>query len=315
MAPYVPFLAGLLPMAVANYGAAAYGSRWRPLSLAAVFATQAVMYARIPEERATGEMLFGTFVALGTWAAGDVVRARLERADRALSVAHTLVAEQEEVTAAALADERARIARELHDIIAHSVSVMGVQAGAARALMDSDSEAARDALRAIEATARSSVGELRRLLAVLRTDDTATDSRAPQPGLAQLASLVDQVRAAGLPVDVTTTGVVDGLPPGVDLAAYRIVQEALTNALKHAGTPTAVEVIRQHGHVHVEVRNTGPARPRNGRRGSAGHGLIGMRERVQLYGGTFDARPSPDGGFVVRAALPVGADVVMEPVQ
>jgi signal transduction histidine kinase len=315
VAPYVPFLAGLLPMAVANYGAAAYGSRWRSLSLAAVFATEVVMYARIPEERATGEMLFGTFVALGTWAAGDVVRARLKRADRALSVAHTLVAEQEEVTAAALADERARIARELHDIIAHSVSVMGVQAGAARALMDSDSQAAREALRAIEATARSSVGELRRLLTVLRTDDTATDSRAPQPGLAQLASLVDQVRAAGLPVDVTTNGVVGGLPPGVDLAAYRIVQEALTNALKHAGTPTAVEVIRHHGQVHVEVSNTGPARPRNGRRGSAGHGLIGMRERVQLYGGTFDAGPSPDGGFVVRAALPVAADVVMEPAQ
>lgn len=307
VAPQVPFLAGLLPMAVANYTAAAYAPRLRAFSLPVVFATQAVIYARIPAERVSGEVLFAAFVALGTWIIGDVVRIRSTRAERAMGAARTLVAEREASARATLADERARIAQELHDVIAHSVSVMGVQAGAARTLMDTDADAAREALRNVEATARSSVAELQRLLTVLRTGGTEPN-RAPQPGLAQLPALVAQVREAGLPVELSVSGMTARLPPGIDLAAYRIVQEALTNALKHAGAPTTVNVARRDGHVQIEVRDVGPGIRDGGNQ--PGHGLIGMRERALLYGGTLDAGPDRDGGFVVRASLPVGAETV-----
>jgi len=304
VAAYVPFLGALLPMAIANYTAAAYAGRWRWASLLLVFATEAVIYARIPAERVGGEVLFAGFVALGTWIAGDVVRARSSRAERVVEAARLVVAENEAAAAAALAEERAQIARELHDVIAHTVSVMGVQAGAARTLMDSDPAGATTALLAVEAAARSSVTELQRLLAVLRQPAGTPDDRAPQPGLAQLPALVEQVRAAGLPVELSATGTAE-LSPGVDLAAYRIVQEALTNALKHAGTPTAVSVCCSDGQVHIEVRDAGAVR--TARSTSAGHGLIGSRERATLYGGTFDARPHPDGGFVVRATLPIAS--------
>ncbi len=307
VAAYAPFLAGLLPMCIANYTVAAYGSRWRPAGLLAVFGVIAVTFAVIPEERAPGEVLFSAFVGLGTWIAGDVVRSRFSSAERAVGAARQLVAAREEAAAAALADERARIARELHDVIAHSVSVMGVQAGAARTLMDSDPAAARGALRHIEAAARDSVAELQRLLAVLREPAEQDGDLSPQPGLATLPRLVDQVRSAGLPVDLSMSGNAE-LPPGVDLAAYRIVQEALTNALKHAGAPTAVRVCSADGHVQIEVRDTGSLRPGGGT--SGGHGLVGMRERAHLYGGTLEARPHPDGGFVVRARLPLAVEAM-----
>ena len=194
--PYVPFVAGLLPMAIANYTCAAYAARLRGVDLLAVLGAELVIYAAIPEERFPGEVLFSIFVALGTWVAGDVVRVRSERAERALGTARTIVAEREAANCAALADERARIARELHDVIAHSVSVMGVQAGAARLLLEHDPESARTAMLAIEDTARTSVAELQRLLAVLREDDTP-DSRTPTPGLQQLSALVEQVPVGG----------------------------------------------------------------------------------------------------------------------
>jgi signal transduction histidine kinase len=303
--PYVPFLAGLLPMAVANYTAAAYAPRFRAASLVAVFAAEAAIYAVIPEERAGGEVLFAAFVAVGTWLAGDVVRSRFSRAERAVGAAHELLAERERAAAATLAEERSRIARELHDVIAHSVSVMGVQAGAARTLLDADPGAAREALRSIETTARESVAELQRLLAVLRERDDAPDGRAPQPGLAQLPGLVEQVRAAGLPVELSLSG--DGEPPpGIALAGYRIVQEALTNALKHAGAPTTVAVALRGGELYIEVRNAAGRRPSPA---TGGHGLVGMRERAHLYGGTVEAGPCPEGGFAVSARLPVTADV------
>jgi signal transduction histidine kinase len=305
VAPYVPFLAGLLPMAVANYTAAAYAVRFRAASLAAVFAAEAAIYAVIPEERAGGEVLFAAFVAVGTWLAGDVVRSRFSRADRAVGAAHELLAEREQAAAAALAEERARIARELHDVIAHSVSVMGVQAGAARTLLDADPHAARDALHRIETTARESVAELQRLLAILRDRDEVPGDRAPQPGLAELPRLVEQIRAAGLPVELSLTGG-GTIPAGVGLAAYRIVQEALTNALKHSGAPTAVTVCREESAVRIEVRDAGGGAAASANAG--GHGLVGMRERAQLYGGSVDVGRRPDGGFAVRAYLPVPAE-------
>lgn len=182
---------------------------------------------------------------------------------------------------------------------------MAVQAGAARTLIDTEPDAARAALLSVEAAARSAVGELQRLLTVLRDDDAAPD-RNPQPGLGQLRVLVEQVRAAGLPVELSIVEL-PPLSPGVDLAAFRIVQESLTNALKHAGAPTTVTVDHTDAGLHIEVRDFGPGRRANGRGG--GHGLIGMRERAQLYGGVLRAADHPDGGFVVDLQLPTGTGV------
>lgn len=311
---YVPFLAGLLPMAVANYTVAAYARRWRLAGLVIMLAAEGVIYLRIQEERVGGEVLFALFVALGTWVAGDVVRARSTRAQQALGEARTLAAETTALTATALADERTRIARELHDVIAHSVSVMGVQAGAARTLIDHDPDAAREALLAVESAARSSVTELQRLLTVLReADATAPETRAPAPGLCQLRGLVDQFIAAGLPVELQLEGD-HPLPAGLDLTAYRIVQEALTNALKHAGTATTVRVARDREGVRITVHSAAPAGAA-ATPNPAGHGLVGMRERVELYGGLIHVGPHADGGFHVQATLPVAGDTALEPVR
>lgn len=303
---YVPFLTGLLPMAIGNYTAAAYALRWRGVGFIAAFAAEAVIYARIPEERTGGEVLFAIFVLLGTWAAGDVVRNRLARAEQSVQEARLTAVEMEAAAAQALVEERARIARELHDMIAHSVSVMGVQAGAARTLIESDPDAARDALHAVEATARTSVAELQRLLAVLRDRDSPVDDRAPQPGLDQLPALAERMHAAGLSVQLTLK-VRDPVPGGVGLAVYRIVQEALTNTLKHSNNAAraTVTVEQCSAQLRIEVRDTGsaPSLPTTGNPG--GHGLVGMQERAALYGGTMHAGPAPDGGFVVHACLPL----------
>ena len=201
----------------------------------------------------------------------------------------------------AVADERARIARELHDVVAHSVSVMTVQAGAARLLLDDDPSRARESLLAVEETGRQALGEMRRLLGILRGDEEDA-GLAPQPGIADVGRLVEHVRAAGLPVDVVVEGDVRALPPGIDLAAYRVVQEALTNALKHAGAARAEVSIRYGGDVlELAVVNDG----HSAGNGVAGHGLVGMRERVTLYGGDFEAGPRGNGGYAVRAHLPI----------
>jgi len=236
-------------------------------------------------------------VSAVTW---GIARAFVERSRRADHLEER-AAGLERAHAEAVAAERATIARELHDVIAHSVSVMTVQAGAARLLLDQDPPRARESLIAVEETGRQALGEMRRLLGILRGDEHETDL-APQPGIADIGALVEQIRAAGLPVDVVVEGERKRLPPGVDLAAYRVVQEALTNALKHAGAARAQVSIR-YGATALElvVTNNGTARV-NGRRG---HGLIGLRERVALYGGHFEAGPRPDGGYAVRASLPL----------
>jgi signal transduction histidine kinase len=302
--PYVPFLAGLLPLTIANYSVATYARTWRPVGLLLALVAVAAIFARIPEERAAGEVLFTLFVVVGTWVAGDVVHSRVERAHATVTAARVTLAEQERASVLALEGERARIARELHDVIAHSVSVMGVQAGAARTLLDTDVEGARDALRAIEATARDSVVELQRLLMVLRDGDQPTD-RSPQPGLTQLPALVARMRDAGLPVELHAGAELDGVPTGVDLAAYRIVQEALTNALKHSGTSTLVRVARDEHQLILEVRNRiAPGRASAG----GGHGIVGMRERAHVYGGAISAGPDGPDFFAVRASLPLDPD-------
>jgi signal transduction histidine kinase len=210
--------------------------------------------------------------------------------------------EREERARAAVAEERARIARELHDVVAHSVSVMVVQAGAERLALGDERDDTREVLSTIEQTGRQTLAEMRRLLGMLRRSDDEIEL-APQPSMEHVAKLVDQVREAGLPVTLAVEGEPVGLPPGIDLSAYRIVQEALTNALKHAG-PASARVTVRYGRddLDLEIVDDG-AGVANGDGG--GHGLIGMRERVTLFGGNLAAGGRSGGGYAVRARLPL----------
>ena len=213
-----------------------------------------------------------------------------------------LVLDRELAAREAVTSERTRIARELHDVVAHSMSVMIVQAGAARTVIDRDPAAAQAAIAHVEETGRAGLAEMRRLIGVL-TDAGEAASTAPMPGLAELEPLLDTMRAAGLPVEVLRTGTPRDLPAGADLAAYRVIQESLTNTLKHAGPANArVSMDFAADRLTIEVSDDG--------RGPAlepgiGHGLIGMQERVGVFGGSFTTSERPGGGFVVRAEIPV----------
>jgi signal transduction histidine kinase len=224
--------------------------------------------------------------------------------ERALEAhAAALEREREEKVRIAAAEERARIARELHDVVAHSVSVMVVQVGAARGILDTEPETARDSLLSAERSGRQALAEMRRMLGILRQRADG-DGLAPQPGLARVDGLLERARAAGLEVELRTEGDPRPLPPGLDLAAYRIVQEGLTNAVKHAG-PASARVVVRYGpdRLDIEVRDDG--RGPVERSGDPGHGVVGMRERVALYGGTLDIGAAEGGGFAVRACLPL----------
>ena len=214
------------------------------------------------------------------------------------------MAERERDVAAreAVLDERARIARELHDAIAHNVSMMVLQAGAERRVIDGRAGGTHEVLEGIERTGRSALTEMRRLVGMLRSD--RGDPLTPQPGLDDLPTLVNQVREAGLPVDLHVEGEPRDLPVGVTLSAYRIVQEALTNVLKHADQARATVRVRHAPDLlELEITDNGRGHPAAVNRG--GHGLVGMRERVALYGGTFSAGRVPDGGFAVHVELPI----------
>jgi signal transduction histidine kinase len=207
--------------------------------------------------------------------------------------------ERELASREAVVEERARIARELHDVIAHHVSMIVLQAGAERRVLD-ESDSSREVLETIERTGRSALSETRRLLGMLRAEEE--DPLAPQPRLRDVPTLIGQVREAGLPVELEVEGSPPELSAGVELSAYRIVQEALTNALKHAGDAHArVRISYGPESVEIEVSDDGPGHPESG----GGHGLVGMRERVALYGGRFAAGPGEAGGFTVHVSLPV----------
>ncbi|MEV5436631.1 histidine kinase [Streptomyces sp. NPDC052682] len=219
--------------------------------------------------------------------------------------------QQQIATRLAVERERARIARELHDVVTHNVSVMVIQAGAARKVMDAAPGRAREALLAVEAGGRTALAELRHVMGLLTMaegegpDPAADSGLAPQPGLAQLTALTDRVRASGVPVELRVTGTPAALPAGADLAAYRVVQEALTNVVKHAaGARVQVSVEHTPEAVRVEVCDTGgtPAAPAGP---GGGRGLRGLRERLAVYGGSLDAAERPTGGFHVRAVIPV----------
>jgi signal transduction histidine kinase len=237
--------------------------------------------------------------AIAAWLLGDNLRTRRAYMRELEARAERLEREQEESARRAAAEEQARIARELHDVLAHNVSVMVVQAAAADDVFETQPDRAREALRAIERTGRSALTELRRLLGSVRTERTEL---APQPGLAGLDTLVEGVRATGLPVELHVEGELHDLPAGLDLSAYRIVQEALTNAIKHADASLAeVHVRRTAEGVELEVVDDGTGPSGNGR----GQGLIGMRARASLLGGEVEAGPRPGGGFRVKAKLPL----------
>jgi len=214
------------------------------------------------------------------------------------------LAERERDLAAreAVLDERARIARELHDAIAHNVSMMVLQAGAERRVLNGQAHGTSEVLEGIERTGRSALTEMRRLVGMLRAD--RPEPLAPQPGIRDLPTLVSQLCDAGLPVDLTVDGSPSGLPVGIELSAYRIVQEALTNVLKHAGDAHATVRVR-YAPDSLELEIVDDGRGGNIDPIGGGHGLVGMRERVALYGGQFDAGHRPDGGFAVHVLLPV----------
>jgi signal transduction histidine kinase len=249
-----------------------------------------------------GNFVFVSIVFSIAWLIGLLVSRTFHEAERARERAARAERAREERARLAVSDERARIARELHDVVGHSVSVMTVQASAARRLLRPQQEKEREALLVVEKTGREAMAEMRRMVGVLRRPEEAP-ALAPQPSLEQIETLVEHTREAGLPVDLRIEGEPVQLPPGVDLTAYRLVQEALTNTMKHARASSAEVVVRYgDGDVELTISDDGVG----GADGdSGGHGLVGMRERVSVYGGELEAGPRADGGFRLRARLPI----------
>ena len=250
----------------------------------------------------------GDFIVLGwvfggTWLAGRLVRAREHDAHRMRELSDALERERVEEARIAAAEERARIARELHDVVAHAMSTIVLEAGAERVNLARQEGSTHDALRSIERTGRQALAEMRRLVGVLRAEGDDPEL-APQPSLRRLDELVERVRRAGLAVSVDVVGEPVDLPPGVDISAYRIAQEGLTNVLKHAGEATAALVVT-YGSDWVEIEVSDDGRGAPAANGGGGHGLNGLRERVALFGGELDAGPREEGGFRVRARLRV----------
>jgi signal transduction histidine kinase len=303
---------------IALYGAGAYGSaRWRHLArLFAVGVTVAWIifeltvrdtYAEFTGNRAliwTLTLFANAVFLIWIWWLGDVMRARRDRELQLAERTRQLEVEREENARQAVMNERIRIARELHDVVAHHVSLMGVQAAAARRVLTRQPEKAEAMLSAIESSSRQAVQEMHQLLGLLRREPEP-ESRAPQQGIAAIPDLIGTMRDAGMTVSLDVRGNPYELPHAVDLSVFRIVQEALTNTMKHAATPVA-EVTLTYGDdgVDIEVLDEGrepPAQSLNGRRGN---GIIGMRERVNLLGGSIDVGHYPGVGFSVRAHLP-----------
>ncbi|MGD0167655.1 MAG: sensor histidine kinase [Gaiellaceae bacterium] len=299
------FVVGVLPpfaLALAVYTVASHTERrfslWAGAVTLAALPLVLIQHAGV----STGESVLHLVVFVSAaWILGDNVRTKRAYYRELEERAERLERERELNVRRAAAEEQERIARELHDVIAHSVSVMVVQAAAAGDVFERQPERAREALRSIEESGRSALTELRRLLGVVRTRER--ERLEPQPGLAALAELVEQVRATGLEVDLELKGELTELPSGVDLSAYRIIQEALTNTLKHAQASRArVRLSRHGGELELEIADDGAGPSKESR---DGHGLIGMQERAALLGGVFTAGVAEKGGFVVRARFPL----------
>ncbi|WP_096212354.1 sensor histidine kinase [Streptomyces sp. 2323.1] len=306
-------------MLVIVYTVAANGARWASrFALVAGLAAPLLDYARWPHYYGSGGTNATVIVFLAipfalAWVLGDSVRTRRAYYAQLEERAAQLEKERDAQAKVAVAAERARIARELHDVVAHNVSVMVVQADGAAYVLDAAPEQCEKALETISGTGRQALAEMRRLLGVLRTGEPGENSgdRAPQPDVGRLDDLIEQVRGAGLPVDFTVQGAPRPLSSGVELTAYRIVQEALTNTRKHGGPDVSARVRLVYGSdaldLLVEDDGRGAQREVHEQGGAdgLGHGMIGMRERVGMVGGRLDAGPRPGGGFRISAALPL----------
>ena len=299
---YVLFWGGFLPFAVAVFSVARNGRGNAPfLGAAAAAATLLCIDLFVEELQAVSEIVFHWLVITVVWSFGWGLQV-LERQ----AAASTRRAVEAEVTAAeralaAVVEERTRIARELHDVVAHAVSLMVVQAGAAEQVVDEDPAYVRTALGTIRTTGSGALSEMRRVVSMLREDGRG--ELAPQPGLAALPALLDDVRASGLDVTLRTDGEPRTLSAGLDLATFRIVQEALTNVRRHAGASRA-EVLLRYDVNEVEVCVTDDGLGASHEAASDGHGLVGMRERAALYGGRVETKSRKGSGFTVRAVLP-----------
>jgi len=301
---------GWFVTAFALLASAGYHARRPVLALAIALGLLALSVV-LQKGLVVADVLYAWILAGGFWLAGRALATRTLQAE--LSEQRAAAAEQQAQwrAAAAVAEERLRIAREMHDVISHSVSVMTLHVSGVRRLLRPDQVAEREALETVERTGRESLAEMHRMLGVLRGPEPAEDS--PAPGLARLAELLDPARAAGLQVELTVRGTVRPLPPGVDLAAYRIVQEAITNVLRHAAA-TRIDCTVDYGPTAVDLRvvddgcGAGPSE-------AGGHGLVGMRERAAVYGGTVETGPCPAGGWLVHAVLPVQEPAPVEATQ
>jgi len=297
----LPFLCAL---AVAVAAGAIEDRAQAIAAAAAILATISVI--ALTSNGGAGDFFLITFFFAAAWLAGRALATRAQQTRELRARVRIAERARAEAEARASAAERARIARELHDVVAHSVSVMVVQSSAVRRLLHDDQSREREALLSVEQTGRQALSEMRRMLGVMRTgEEQPAATLTPQPGLENLDRLIEQVEQAGLPVELRIEGDRIPLSPGVDLSAYRIIQEGLTNALKHAKGAHAEVIVRYVGDaVELAIEDDGPGAA-NGT--AMGHGLVGMRERVALYGGTLEAGPRPQGGFVLRAKLPVEA--------
>jgi signal transduction histidine kinase len=286
----------LVPALIAVYSVAAHGERWAAFVGAGFSLAAGLVWLGLDD------FLLPTVMFGGAWFAGRLVHKRQLYAQVFAERARVLEREQEANARVAAAEERVRLARELHDAVGHSVSVMVVQAGAERLALGEERPSTRDALLSIERTGREALAEMSRLLGLLRKEGEGL-ALAPRPTLADVDALVQTVRDAGVPVELRVEGEPRSLSPGVDVSAYRILQEALTNVVKHAGPARASVAVRcGDREVEVEVSDDGRG-PLNGNR--VGYGLAGMRERVELHGGTLEAGQNNGGGFIVKARLPL----------
>lgn len=296
-------ISSMAAMPAAAYAVATY-ARLRPA--AAVLAAQVVLAAVAPHARPSGALFTGVVLG-GGWIAGRAVRTLRARS---VLLTSAVAREQQRAEDAAL-EERTRIARELHDIVAHAVSVMVIQAGAASEVLRTDPDGALEALASVRGAGRQALDELRRLLGVLRSGPE-DDGIAPQPRLDRLPALVQQVSSSALTVRLHESGTPPEMPASLELAVYRIVQEALTNTVKHAGA-TRVDISLDCSLHGVDIRVVDDGRGPATRDAGGGHGLGGIRERVAMFGGTLTSGPGPDGGFQVHAHLPVSTAAVAAP--
>jgi signal transduction histidine kinase len=297
----------IVPLLVYPYSVAAHENRRRALIGGAILlAGLWAIVALDPTAHTTTDRLFSAPLFVGaSWLAGRGVRRFWSQARELDQLNRELEGRREMDLLAATREERARIARELHDVVAHSLSVIVVQAGAAELMLAQDPQRAAEPLASIRQTGKGALGEMRRLLGVLRTDPDGL-ALSPQPGVGGLPGLVEQMRDAGLDVRLSPLNELPELPPGPDLVTFRVVQEALTNTLKHAGKVRADVALRAADDVlEIDISDCGRTARRNG---AGGHGLIGMRERVALYGGSVSAGPLPSGGWRVHAKLPLQTD-------